>query len=154
MTETLCRTPRFLRRTSSSASLAPGSASASPRLRPALKRASYTGGSSTAPSRLALSTLRRSSSFPRSHDLKHALSRADLASEASGPSRATSADVSAAAQELSSAARRGSGESTAEHAHPCYQSLEQNTSLAVCVARHNQQASYNSFAVLNEKESL
>ena len=128
-----CRTPRFLRRTSSSASLAPGSASASPRLRPALKRASYTGGSSTEPSRLALSTLRRSSSFPRSHDLKHALSRADLASEASGPSRAASGDHSAAAQELSSAARRGSGESTAGRAHPRSQSLEQDTCLAICM---------------------
>ena len=128
----VCRTPRFLRRTSSSASLAPGSASASPRLRPALKRASYTGGSSTEPSRLALSMLRRSSSFPRSHDLKHALSRADLASEASGPSRATSADLSAAAQELSSAARRGSGESTAGLAHPRCWSHEQDAGLVVC----------------------
>ena len=133
MTGTLCRTPRFLRRTSSSASLAPGSASASPRLRPALKRASYTGGSSTEPSRLALSTLQRSSSFPRSHDLKHALSRADLASEASGPSRAPSADLSAAAQELSSAARQGSGESTAGRAHPRCQPHEQDTCLAVCM---------------------
>lgn len=92
--------PRFLRRTSSSQSLAPGSACASPRLRPALKRASYSGASSsfTEPSRLAHSTLRRSSSFPRSHDLKRTLSLGDLAaSEPEAPARGPTAHPSAAA---------------------------------------------------------
>ncbi len=99
--ERKCRTPRFLRRTSSSQSLATGSASASPHLRPALKRASYSGASSsfTEPSRLAHSTLRRSSSFPRSHDLKRTLSLSDLvASEPGALSRGPSADLRGAAE--------------------------------------------------------
>ena len=79
----------------------PASASASPRLRPALKRASYSGASSsyTEPSRLAHSHLRRSSSFPRSHDLKRTLSLGDLAaSEAEDPIRTSSAHLGAAAE--------------------------------------------------------
>ncbi|CAL5227620.1 g10624 [Coccomyxa viridis] len=95
------RTPRFLRRTSSSQNLAPGSATASPRLRPALKRASYSGASSSFadPSRLAHSTLRRSSSFPRSHDLKRTLSLGDLvASEPEALARGPSADLRGAAE--------------------------------------------------------
>ena len=99
-----CRTPRPLRRTSSSQSLLSGSASASPRLRSALKRASYSGASSsfTEPSRLAQSTLRRSSSFPRSHDLKRTLSLGDIVVETASSAVSTSGEASAAGEPSSS----------------------------------------------------
>jgi hypothetical protein len=70
-----CRTPRLLRRTSSSCE-------ASPRvLRPSLRRASYTGSGSPAaepPLSRQPSNLRRSSSFPKSHALSRTLSLGDI----------------------------------------------------------------------------
>ena len=61
------------------------SAEPSPRLRPSLKRSSYSGGTGSGPGGAAAaeavrapSTLRRTSSFPRSHSLSRTLSLGDI----------------------------------------------------------------------------
>ncbi|KAK9906365.1 hypothetical protein WJX75_000628 [Coccomyxa subellipsoidea] len=77
------RTPRPLRRCASWRSAS--SAEPSPRLRPSLKRSSYSGGTGSGPGGAAAaeavrapSTLRRTSSFPRSHSLSRTLSLGDI----------------------------------------------------------------------------
>lgn len=79
------RTARPLRRSASWRSA--GSAEPSPRLRPSLKRSSYSGGATSTTSSRAMeaeaaargpSTLRRSSSFPKSHMLARTFSLGDI----------------------------------------------------------------------------
>ncbi|CAL8462219.1 g1750 [Coccomyxa elongata] len=79
------RTSRPLRRSASWRSA--GSAEPSPRLRPSLKRSSYSGGATSTSNSRAMeaeaaahrpSTLRRSSSFPKSHMLARTFSLGDI----------------------------------------------------------------------------